>query len=44
MKKLGEGGFGIVYLGKHFLSNEEVAIKRITVSSNLPADKVEKVF
>jgi len=29
VKKLGKGGFGEVYLGRHFLTGEEYAIKKI---------------
>ena len=41
LKKLGKGGFGEVFLGKHFLSNEETAIKRIQVDETIPADKID---
>ena len=27
VKKLGEGGYGLVYLGRHIITNEEFAIK-----------------
>jgi len=33
-----------VFLGRHFLSQREIAIKKIWVDSSTPADKVEEVF
>lgn len=44
LKKLGEGGFGVVYLGKHSISGEEIAVKIISVSTSITADKVNEVF
>ena len=34
IKQLGEGGFGSVYLAKNALTNEQVAIKYIDISSS----------
>ena len=45
LKKLGQGGFGEVFLGKHFLSQEEIAIKKIQFDDRvIPADRIEDVF
>jgi serine/threonine protein kinase len=44
VRKLGKGGFGEVYLGRHFLTGEEYAIKKIQFKNRLPADKVEEIF
>ena len=44
VRKLGKGGFGEVYLGRHFLTGEEYAIKKIQFKNRLPADKVEDIF
>jgi serine/threonine protein kinase len=37
-KKLGKGGFGKVYLARHKVSGEEIAVKKIPLRSGLPAD------
>ena len=44
VKKLGKGGFGEVYLGRHFLTGEEYAIKKIQFKNKLPADKIEELL
>lgn len=33
-----------MFLGKHFLSQREMAIKIIEVDANMPADRVDEVF
>lgn len=33
MEKLGEGGYGLVFLGKHIISGDEYAIKFMMPSS-----------
>lgn len=42
--KLGQGGFGTVYLAQHFITKELVAIKKIPISEKIVADKVGEVF
>jgi serine/threonine protein kinase len=44
VEKLGQGGFGTVYLARHYLSKEEIAIKRIIINHGIPADKINEVF
>lgn len=45
IKQLGEGGFGSVYLAKNALTNEQVAIKYIDISSSLSdASKVDEIY
>jgi serine/threonine protein kinase len=44
VRKLGKGGFGEVYLGRHFLTAEEYAIKKIQFKNKLPADKIEEIL
>lgn len=43
VRKLGEGGFGLVQLGKHIVTNEEFAIKFIWPQAT-KADEAGKVF
>lgn len=43
VKKLGEGGYGLVYLGKHVISNEECAIK-FMMPAQLKANEADKAF
>jgi serine/threonine protein kinase len=44
VKKQGKGGFGEVYLGRHFLTGEEYAIKKIKFHNKVPADKNEEIL
>lgn len=43
-KKLGQGGFGIVYLGQHMITGEKVAIKLMMPNHITKASEAGKVF
>lgn len=43
VKKLGEGGYGLVYLGRHIATNQEFAIKFI-IPSALNVAEASKAF
>lgn len=44
MRSLGKGGFGEVFLVKHFLTGEEFAIKKILFKNIIPANKIEEIY
>ena len=44
VKKLGEGGYGQVILGRHIITNEELAIKIMMPSHIIMANEAGKVF
>lgn len=43
LKKLGEGGYGLVHLGRHVISGEEYAIK-FMMPPQQRADEADKAF
>ena len=43
VKKLGEGGYGMVFLGRHTISSDEFAIKFMMPNSQ-KADEADKAF
>jgi serine/threonine protein kinase len=44
LQKLGEGGFGYVYLGQHIVTKEEVAIKVVMPFNIANAVEANKIF
>ena len=41
---MGQGGYGEVFLAKHFLINEEIAIKKLNLDDKVTSDKVDEIF